>query len=354
MKNLGWYAESMWIFPFWLARAGKGPERLKEDEEFIYFESVIPRPFITDMVMNAEYPKKRKTETGEEVEEHIALDWPGYEPWPDQNEPPEVKVGFNLGMVFLPIYYDRNFLKEAVLDGKPAFIFTPTDPMLFGQDRSYLYYRVRVPKIFFNEFRGLYDDPLYQIPKPRRVGTRRVLKEGIKKEEATDADYDYFPLIDAPDPLRPNLDAMHPTPEEEERMQRIFEKVVAEGGEPNTGLWQVETSCEQCGYLIYSGITNDPWDKLKEPCSSCGSTHICLKKYEPIKPVGGGPEKATVTADKLTSSAGPSGPACKATFQCKACGHELTVTTGNPAEYKLTHACEKCGGNLRLVKNELI
>ncbi|PJA63774.1 MAG: hypothetical protein CO161_00125, partial [Candidatus Portnoybacteria bacterium CG_4_9_14_3_um_filter_44_9] len=122
----------------WLAKAGQGHKRLKEDEEFIYFESVIPRLYITDMVMDAEYPKKRQGETGEIIEDFIALDWPGYEPWPDKEEPPEVESHFNLGIVFLPIYYDRESLKQAIKEGKPAFIFTPTDPILLNQDRSFL------------------------------------------------------------------------------------------------------------------------------------------------------------------------------------------------------------------------
>ena len=353
-KTLQHYAESMWLFPFWLKKASEGPKRLEEDEEFIYFESVIPRPYITDMVMNPEYPKKRKAETGEEIEENIAFDWPGYKPWPNENEPPEVQPSFNLGLVFLPVYYDRESLKQAVREGKPAFVFTPTNPILLKQDRSYLYYKVRVPKIFFNEFRGLYDDPLYQVPKPRRVSTRRVLKPGIKKEEATDADYDYFPIFDEPDPLRINLDAMHPTLEEEASMQRVFKKVLAEGKEPNTGLWRVETSCERCGSMICSETTSDPWSKLQQSCPSCGSARVRLEKYEPIKPVAGVAEKKEIAMGKPDLPIAPHRPLCRATFRCKTCGHELTVTTENPVEYKLLRACGKCGGGLRLVKNEPI
>ena len=353
-KTLQHYAESMWLFPFWLKKASEGPKRLEEDEEFIYFESVIPRPYITDMVMNPEYPKKRKAETGEEIEENIAFDWPGYKPWPNENEPPEVQPSFNLGLVFLPVYYDRESLKQAVREGKPAFVFTPTNPILLKQDRSYLYYKVRVPKIFFNEFRGLYDDPLYQVPKPRRVSTRRVLKPGIKKEEATDADYDYFPIFDEPDPLRINLDAMHPTPEEEASMQRTFEKVLAEGKEPSTGLWRVKTSCERCGSMICSETTSDPWSKLRQSCPSCGSARVRLEKYEPVKPVAGVAEKKEIAMGKPDLPIAPHRPLCKVTFRCKTCGHELAVTTENPIEYKLTRTCGKCGGGLRLVKNEPI
>lgn len=302
MKTLGHYAESMWLFPFWLDKPGEGPKRIREDGRFIYLKSAIPRPYIEDMVMNPECPKKylRTTETGERVldEKNVALDWPGYEPWSNKDELHEVESHFSLGMVFLPIYYNRRALKQAVKEGEPAFIFTPVDPVLIEQDRSYLYYMVRVPKIFYNQYRNFYDDPLYQVPKPQVRGIRRVLKEGVKKEEATDADYEYFPIIDYVDPMRMNLDAMHPTPEDEKRIEEIFDKIKAEdkitasADKKEAELWSITLECERCQYQI-NIITFDPFGELLyRQCDNiidsvisikCGCKRFRIKLLEKVK-----------------------------------------------------------------------
>ena len=85
----------------------KFPEKLDEDEEFEYFKFKVPRQYI---------------------KEHIAMG----EVWPHDVDTDIVGVrdeSIVLGVIFLPVYFGVEYLEE---------------------DDDFLYYKVRVPKVFLD------------------------------------------------------------------------------------------------------------------------------------------------------------------------------------------------------------
>lgn len=212
-KNLEDYVKHMGYMPNY-----KFPEAIDEDKEFVYYKFRVPRHYIREHIANGDT-------------------WPDYE---ESNEIGTRDESVVLGVGFFPVYKGVEYITA---------------------DADFLYYKVRVPKVFlFTPVKGtpytygvLYDTKDFKLRTPEELA-----------ERATEIIPCEFKAGDSM-PGRKELDA------------------VRKVKETNILLYEVVFYCNVCGTEHKPEVGSDLFDLLKQrSCVVCGSTTLHLKVCKPV------------------------------------------------------------------------
>lgn len=207
-KGLEEYIQRMGNMPCY-----KFPEKLEEDEEFEYFKFKVPRQYI-----------KEHTAMGEVWPHDVDTDIVGTQ-----------DASVVLGVIFLPVYTGVEYLEE---------------------DDDFLYYKVRVPKVFLDSpirgseltYRVAYETKTLNLETAEQKAERE--SEDIKCEKVPKAG---TPLVG-----------------KEELMS------VRKAKESKALLYEIVFRCrsEDCG-MIFTEVGSDLFDMLYARCCSvCAATRL--------------------------------------------------------------------------------
>jgi len=191
----------------------KFPKKTGEDDEFEYFRVRVPRQYI-----------KEHIETGNK--------------WPHDVDTSIVgtqDVSVVLGVIFLPVYTGVEYLEE---------------------DDDFLYYKVRVPKVFLDAHMGE-SELTYRLLYESKSLTLETEEQKAERES-----------IDTQRERTPKAGESMPNKEELTAVRKVKEDKVL--------LYEVIFKCkeEDCG-MIFTEVGSDLFDMLySRSCSECGGTRL--------------------------------------------------------------------------------